>query len=85
MGLETTYPEAKLKRTAGWSYSVLALPEWQEKPIIKQWEPSRFRGKHGAGGIVAVYLGVFSVSSVYFLCFHFLSWNKNGMETLPDP
>lgn len=21
MGLETTYPEAKLKRTAGWSYS----------------------------------------------------------------
>lgn len=30
-------------------------------------------------------LGVFSISSIRFLCFHFLSWNKSEMETPPDP
>lgn len=44
--------------------------------------PWRFRRKHWARGTVAVSLGAFSISSIRFLCFHFLSWNKSGMETL---
>lgn len=32
--------------------------------------------------MVAVSLAAFLISSIRFLCFHFLSWNKSGMETL---